>query len=129
MVAEVLHGRLVLADSVVAGRLVVDDGWIVAVEPDAGDATAAGGPLYAPGLIDVHVHGWGGHDATGDSTALAGMARARRTDKALRFDLYGDENIIAAELARHRPLMDVVTVHHTTDAIEASEKPSQAIRR
>jgi glycerol-3-phosphate acyltransferase PlsX len=65
----------------------------------------------------------------GPAVMVAGMARARRTDKALRFDLYGDENIIAAELARHRPLMDVVTVHHTTDAIEASEKPSQAIRR
>ena len=34
------------------------------------------GPLVAPGLIDVHVHGWGGHDATGDAAALSGMARA-----------------------------------------------------
>jgi len=74
--SEVLRGRLVLADSVVAGRLLVDDGWITAVEPDADDAAAAAGPFYAPGFIDVHVHGWGGHDATGDESALAGMARA-----------------------------------------------------
>ena len=65
----------------------------------------------------------------GPAVIVAGMARARRHDKALRFDLYGDENIIATELARHRPLTDSVTVHHTTDAIESSEKPSQAIRR
>ncbi len=30
----------------------------------------------APGFIDVHVHGWGGHDAMGDPAALDGMARA-----------------------------------------------------
>ena len=33
-------------------------------------------PIVAPGFIDVHVHGWGGHDATGDADALSGMARA-----------------------------------------------------
>lgn len=65
----------------------------------------------------------------GPAVIVAGMARARRHDKALRFDLYGDEATIAAELARHRPLTDVVTIHHTTDSIESSEKPSQAIRR
>jgi glycerol-3-phosphate acyltransferase PlsX len=65
----------------------------------------------------------------GPAVIVAGMARARRQDRALRFELYGDEAIIAAELARHRPLIEVVTVHHTTDKIESSEKPSQAIRR
>ena len=33
------------------------------------------GPLVAPGFIDVHVHGWGGHDAhRGLRAALSGMA-------------------------------------------------------
>ena len=32
-------------------------------------------PLIAPGYVDVHVHGWGGHDAMGDRAALDGMAR------------------------------------------------------
>jgi N-acetylglucosamine-6-phosphate deacetylase len=75
-VREVVEGRLVLADGVVAGRLVVEDGWIADVMPDAGNEASAAGPLIAPGFIDVHVHGWGGHDATGDAAALAGMARA-----------------------------------------------------
>lgn len=70
---EVVAGRLVLADAVVPGRVTVEGGRIAAVEPDP---SAAGGPYLAPGFIDVHVHGWGGHDATGDAAALSGMARA-----------------------------------------------------
>jgi phosphate acyltransferase len=65
----------------------------------------------------------------GPAVIFAGMARARRKDRSLRFDVYGDEAQIAPELAKHRPLHDAVTVHHTTDAILAGEKPSQAIRR
>jgi glycerol-3-phosphate acyltransferase PlsX len=65
----------------------------------------------------------------GPAVIFAGMARARRKDRSLRFDVYGDEGQIAPELAKHRPLHDAVTVHHTTDAILAGEKPSQAIRR
>jgi len=70
---EVVAGRLVLADAVVPGRVTVEGGRIAAVEPDPSEA---GGPYLAPGFIDVHVHGWGGHDATGDAAALSGMARA-----------------------------------------------------
>ena len=73
---EVLRGRLILDDAVVPGRLVLEDGWIRSVEPDPIDAEAAAGPIYAPGFVDVHVHGWGGHDALGDADALSGMARA-----------------------------------------------------
>ena len=65
----------------------------------------------------------------GPAVMVAGMARARRKDNSLRFDVYGDESLIAPELAKHRPLTEATTIHHTTDAIEASEKPSQAIRR
>ena len=66
-------GRLVLDDAVVPGRLSIEDGVIVAVEPDE---AAAGGPFVAPGFVDVHVHGWGGHDAMGSAADLDGMARA-----------------------------------------------------
>jgi N-acetylglucosamine-6-phosphate deacetylase len=76
MTDEVLRGRLVLDGEVVPGRLVLDGGWIRAVEPDPGDPAAAGGPIYAPGFVDVHIHGWGGHDVLGDAAALTGMARA-----------------------------------------------------
>ena len=65
----------------------------------------------------------------GPAVMIAGMARARRKDRSLRFDVYGDEARIAPELAKHQPLVEATTIHHTTDAIEASEKPSQAIRR
>jgi glycerol-3-phosphate acyltransferase PlsX len=66
---------------------------------------------------------------TGPAVMVAGMARARRKDRSLRFDVYGDESRIGPELAKHQPLIEAATIHHTTDAIEASEKPSQAIRR
>jgi len=68
-----VRGRLVLEDRVTPGRLAVEDGVIVAVELD--DAEAAG-PLVGPGFVDVHVHGWGGHDAMGSTEDLDGMARA-----------------------------------------------------
>jgi N-acetylglucosamine-6-phosphate deacetylase len=66
-------GRLVLLDEVVPGRIVVDGDRLARVEPDV---AGAAGPLIAPGFIDVHVHGWGGHDAMDGPTALSGMARA-----------------------------------------------------
>ncbi len=69
-----IRGQLVLDDRVAAGRLTIEDGLIAAVELEAGSATE--GPLLAPGFVDVHVHGWGGHDAMGDRAALDGMARA-----------------------------------------------------
>ena len=65
----------------------------------------------------------------GPAVMVAGMARARRKDRSLRFDLFGDKKLIGPELDKHRPLKDAVTVHHMTDSIGASEKPSQAIRR
>lgn len=67
-------GRIVLDDSVGAGRVVVEDGIIVGV--DLGGGAAQDGSYLAPGFVDVHVHGWGGHDAMGDAAALDGMARA-----------------------------------------------------
>jgi N-acetylglucosamine-6-phosphate deacetylase len=57
----------------VPGRIHVDGGRIVAIEADDGEA---GGPIVAPGFIDLHVHGWGGHDAMGGRAALDGMSRA-----------------------------------------------------
>ena len=75
MTAETISGRLVLDDRVMPGLLTIEDGRIatITIERDAGDA---GSPYLAPGFVDVHVHGWGGHDAMGDAAALDGMARA-----------------------------------------------------
>jgi N-acetylglucosamine-6-phosphate deacetylase len=69
-------GRLVLEDRIAAGRLTIDEGWIAAVELDEGGAPGRDGALFvAPGFVDIHVHGWGGHDAMGDLAALDGMSR------------------------------------------------------
>jgi N-acetylglucosamine-6-phosphate deacetylase len=72
--ANVIGGRLVLDDRVAPGRVTIEDGRIAAVDLEDGRETD--GPYLAPGFVDVHVHGWGGHDAMGDRTALDGMARA-----------------------------------------------------
>lgn len=69
---EIVSGRLVLDAAVVPGHVHLADGHIVAVELDP----AARGPYVAPGFVDVHVHGWGGHDAMGSTADLDGMARA-----------------------------------------------------
>jgi N-acetylglucosamine-6-phosphate deacetylase len=70
-------GRLVLDDRVATGRITIADGQIAAVDidEDATNGAADTFPYLAPGFVDVHVHGWGGHDAMGDGAALDGMAR------------------------------------------------------
>ena len=70
---ESLVGRIVLDDGEVLGRLTVDDGHISTLESDG---TAPTDVIVVPGFIDVHVHGWGGHDAMAGTEALSGMARA-----------------------------------------------------
>lgn len=72
MDTQLVTGRLVLDDEVVPGRLVVEDGRIGSIERDD---IQAGGPHVLAGFIDVHVHGWGGHDAMGGHVALDGMSR------------------------------------------------------
>lgn len=66
-------GRIVLEDRIMAGRIRIEGERIVEVEPDQNEAA---GPFVAPGFVDVHVHGWGGHDAMGPPAELDGMARA-----------------------------------------------------
>ena len=71
-----VRGQLLLADRVVSGRVVVEDGLIAGVDVDDDTAAPASLPFITPGFVDVHVHGWGGHDAMGGAEALDGMARA-----------------------------------------------------
>ena len=75
MTTHTVTGRLVLDDRVAPGRVSIDDGLITAVEVDA-TGVPEDAAYIAPGFVDVHVHGWGGHDAMGDRDALDGMARA-----------------------------------------------------
>lgn len=70
-------GRLVFEDRVEAGRITIEGGTIVGVDVDADvSAGPADGHVIAPGFVDVHCHGWGGHDAMDGADALSGMARA-----------------------------------------------------
>ncbi len=77
--ALTVDGRLVLDDRVEPGRIAIENGLIVAVDTGGpgrpGRTSASDGPLIAPGFVDVHVHGGGGHDAMGGAGALDGMAR------------------------------------------------------
>jgi N-acetylglucosamine-6-phosphate deacetylase len=71
--ASMISGQLVLDDRVANGRITIEDGLIAAMALD--DEPTADGVFLAPGFVDLHVHGWGGHDAMGDIAALDGMAR------------------------------------------------------
>ncbi len=68
-------GRIVLDGDVTPGTITVEDGVIAGVETTGSGGSGAGGPYIAPGFVDVHVHGGGGHDAMGGRAALEGMAR------------------------------------------------------
>lgn len=67
-----LEGRLLVDGRLVPGRLEIDGARIASVTPGRGTSPAEL-PIVAPGLIDLHVHGFGGCDPIED---LAGMARA-----------------------------------------------------
>jgi N-acetylglucosamine-6-phosphate deacetylase len=70
-----VRGRLVLDDRVTVGRLTIEDERIAAIDLEA-EADPSGLPYVSPGFVDVHVHGWGGHDAMGSTDDLDGMSRA-----------------------------------------------------
>jgi N-acetylglucosamine-6-phosphate deacetylase len=74
MAPTIVRGQLVLDDRVAVGELTVEDGLIAAVALDEGGVDDSL-PYVAPGFVDVHVHGWGGHDVMGGRAALDGMAR------------------------------------------------------
>jgi phosphate acyltransferase len=65
----------------------------------------------------------------GPAAIIAGIARAHRRDPSVRFIVYGDERLIRPELEHGGQAASAIEVVHTPEAIAASEKPSQAIRR
>jgi glycerol-3-phosphate acyltransferase PlsX len=66
---------------------------------------------------------------SGPHAMIAGASKARRRDPSLEFVIYGDEAQVTSELGQHGNLRSGVTVVHSPEAIAATEKPSQAIRR
>jgi N-acetylglucosamine-6-phosphate deacetylase len=71
-----VRGRLVLDESVEFGELTIEDGVIADLSLVVPSSVGSDAPFVAPGFVDVHVHGWGGHSAMGDRASLDGMARA-----------------------------------------------------
>ncbi|MEA3067008.1 MAG: phosphate acyltransferase, partial [Sphingomonadales bacterium] len=69
-----------------------------------------------------------GGDA-GPAAMIAGASRALKNDPSLEFTFYGDERQVEAQIAHHNNLAGHCHVIHSPEAIGASEKPSQAIRR
>ena len=69
-----------------------------------------------------------GGDA-GPAAMIAGLAKSHRRNSSLRFLVFGDERLIRPELDKHERAKGAAEVVHTAEAIAATEKPSQAIRR
>src|SRR6185437_15087702 len=69
-----------------------------------------------------------GGDA-GPAAMIAGALRALRKDSSLQFTFYGDRKQVEAQIAGHKNLAGRSQIAHSPEAIEATEKPSQAIRR
>ena len=77
----IINGRIVLPNSVVSGMAIVFDKTIKAIVPQAEINTEeyemidAKGNLVAPGLVDIHIHGYLGEDASdGSAEGLKKMA-------------------------------------------------------
>ena len=66
---------------------------------------------------------------TGPAAMIAGASRALRKDSSLQFIFYGDDRQVETQIAEHPNLAGHSHVIHSAEAISASEKPSQAIRR
>lgn len=77
----IINGRIVLPDSVVTGMALVFDKTIKGIVPESDicmddyEVIDAKGNLVAPGLVDIHIHGYLGEDASdGSKDGLKKMA-------------------------------------------------------
>lgn len=68
-----VQGRLLVDGRFTPGRISIAEGRIRAIEPLPLDRTLSAMPIVAPGLVDLHVHGFGGADPI---EHLPEMARA-----------------------------------------------------
>ena len=65
---KITNGKLITENTILSnGTILIDDGKILAIENNYIDSTEyteidAKGNYVAPGFIDIHVHGGGGHD-------------------------------------------------------------------
>ena len=73
MSALELRGRLLVDGALRPGQVTVEDGRVAGVRHDVRPSVEERARVLAPGLVDLHVHGFGGADPLED---LAGMATA-----------------------------------------------------
>lgn len=82
-----LSGRLLVDGRFAPGKLRFEDGRIRSIEFAPLGVTIAGLPLIAPGLIDLHVHGYGGADPIEQLPSMA-EALARHGTTAFQPTLF-----------------------------------------
>ena len=77
----IINGQIVLPNDVISGSAIVFDDKIRAIVPQTEinteefDVIDAKGNLVAPGLVDIHIHGYLGEDASdGNVEGLKKMA-------------------------------------------------------
>lgn len=76
--------------------------------------------------LTIAIDAMGGDHAPGVVIAGAQMAQKRHDD--LHFLLFGDEVALTSLVEAHAGLSERVTIHHTSDRVEADAKPSQILR-
>ncbi len=84
-------------------------------------------PASRHGNVTLAIDVMGGDHAP-DATLL-GCERARKQFPQLRYNLFGDQEIIQDKLASLPELKKISTITHTSDIIENEAKPSVAIRK
>jgi N-acetylglucosamine-6-phosphate deacetylase len=70
-----LRGRLLVDGKLVTGSIAWENGRLTRVNVE-GEIGGADLPIVAPGLVDLHVHGFGGFDPLEGRDGLPGMAAA-----------------------------------------------------
>ena len=77
------NGKIILPDSEVSGKVLVFSSEVIDIIDESeigaygfGDVVDANNGIVSPGLIDLHIHGYKGNDASdGDEKGLAEMAK------------------------------------------------------
>ena len=78
----IVNGTVITESGLIPnGNILVESGKITKITqariPDASNQIDAGGHYVSPGFVDLHIHGFGGFDAThGDVGSLVGMNNA-----------------------------------------------------